>query len=155
MSKHYAYFGTLSYCGVILCISGAAPVRMLQVTSCARKTWLLDTPEHSPRSHSQRSGAIHRQVLQVIKGTSRNGDKPEHRQFETVPTISSSFSVQGSVFRHIDALLGEFRVGGVVHDSYTFQCGLVESFTSPGIVTPDRRDRRLLVSPPKDTSKAG
>ena len=41
MSKHYAYFGTLSYCGAILCISGAAPVRMLQVTSCARKTWLL------------------------------------------------------------------------------------------------------------------
>ena len=29
---------------------------------------------------------------------------------------SSSFSVQGSVFRRIDALLGEFRVGGGVHD---------------------------------------
>ena len=30
--------------------------------------------------------------------------------------------------------LGEFRVGGGVHDSYTFQCGLVGSFTSsPGI----------------------
>ena len=48
---------------------------------------------------------------------------------------SSSFSVQGSVFRRIDALLGEFRVGGGVHDSYTFQCGLVGSFTSPGIDT--------------------
>ena len=48
---------------------------------------------------------------------------------------SSSFSVQGSVFCHIDALLGEFRVGGGVHDSYTFQCGLVGSFTSPGIDT--------------------
>ena len=46
---------------------------------------------------------------------------------------SSSFSVQGSVFRRIDALLGEFRVGGGVHDSYTFQCGLVGSFISPGI----------------------
>ena len=30
---------------------------------------------------------------------------------------------------------GEFRVGGGVHDSYTFQCGLVGSFTSPGIDT--------------------
>ena len=48
---------------------------------------------------------------------------------------SSSFSVQGNVFRRIDALLGEFRVGGGVHDSYTFQCGLVGSFTSPGIDT--------------------
>ena len=28
-----------------------------------------------------------------------------------------------------------FRVGGGVHDSYTFQCGLVGSFTSPGIDT--------------------
>ena len=48
---------------------------------------------------------------------------------------SSSFPVQGSVFHRIDALLGEFRVGGGVHDSYTFQCGLVGSFTSPGIDT--------------------
>ena len=30
---------------------------------------------------------------------------------------------------------GEFRVGGGVHDSYTFQCGLVGYFTSPGIDT--------------------
>ena len=30
---------------------------------------------------------------------------------------------------------GEFTVGGGVHDSYTFQCGLVGSFTSPGIDT--------------------
>ena len=45
------------------------------------------------------------------------------------------FSVQGSVFRRIDALLGEFRVGGGVHDSYTFQCGLVGYFTFPGIDT--------------------
>ena len=30
---------------------------------------------------------------------------------------------------------GRFRVGGGVHDSYTFQCGLVGSFTSPGIDT--------------------
>ena len=30
---------------------------------------------------------------------------------------------------------GGFRVGGGVHDSYTFQCGLVGSFTSPGIYT--------------------
>ena len=31
--------------------------------------------------------------------------------------------------------VGEFRVGGGVHDSYTFQCGLVGYFTSPGIDT--------------------
>ena len=31
--------------------------------------------------------------------------------------------------------VGEFRVCGGVHDSYTFQCGLVGSFTSPGIDT--------------------
>ena len=31
--------------------------------------------------------------------------------------------------------IGGFRVGGGVHDSYTFQCGLVGSFTSPGIDT--------------------
>ena len=30
---------------------------------------------------------------------------------------------------------GGFRVGGGVHDSYTFQCGLVGYFTSPGIDT--------------------
>ena len=47
----------------------------------------------------------------------------------------SSLSVQGSVLRFIDALLGEFRVGGGVHDSYTFQCGLVGYLTSPGIDT--------------------
>ena len=30
---------------------------------------------------------------------------------------------------------GGFNVGGGVHDSYTFQCGLVGYFTSPGIDT--------------------
>ena len=30
---------------------------------------------------------------------------------------------------------GGFRVGGGVHNSYTFQCGLVGSFTSPDIDT--------------------
>ena len=34
----------------------------------------------------------------------------------------------------IDDVWG-FRVGGGVHDSYTFQCGLVGSFTSLGIDT--------------------
>ena len=28
---------------------------------------------------------------------------------------------------------GGFRVGGGVHDSYTFQCGLVGSITSPAL----------------------
>ena len=49
---------------------------------------------------------------------------------------SSSFSVQGSVFHRIesiDALLPSFRVGGGVHGSYTCQCRLVGSYTSPGI----------------------
>ena len=43
---------------------------------------------------------------------------------------------------------------GGVHDCYTFQCGLVGSFASPGIDTRYRRDRGLLVSPPKDTGQA-
>ena len=42
-------------------------------------------------------------------------------------------------------------MGGGVHDSYTFQCGLVGSF--PMAWTPDRGDRWLSVSPPKDTGK--
>ena len=46
---------------------------------------------------------------------------------------SSSYVVQGSVFRRIDALLGKFRVGGGVHDSYTVQWELVGYFTSPGL----------------------
>ena len=52
-------------------------------------------------------------------------------------------------------------MGGGVHDSYTFQCGLVGSFTSPDNSDIDtrydrtRRDQRLLVSHPKDTDKAG
>ena len=40
---------------------------------------------------------------------------------------------------------GGGRVGGGVHDSYTFQCGLVEYFTSLALAwAPDRRDRRLF-----------
>ena len=53
-------------------------------------------------------------------------------------------------------------MGGGVHDSYIFQCGLVGSFTSPGIDTRQyydqieiRRDQRLLLSHPKDAGKAG
>ena len=48
---------------------------------------------------------------------------------------------------------GGGRMGGGVHDSYTFQCGLVGFLTSPDIDT--IRDRRLVVSPPKDTGKEG
>ena len=33
-------------------------------------------------------------------------------------------------------------MGSGVHDSYTFHCGLVGYFTSPGIDPADRRDRR-------------
>ena len=46
---------------------------------------------------------------------------------------SSSDTVQASSAAL--AHTGEFRVGGGVHDSYTFQCGLGGSFTSPGIDT--------------------
>ena len=63
------------------------------------------------------------------------------------------FQCRAVFFSRIDALLGEFRVGGGVYDSYTLQCRLVGSFTSPDI-TPDRRDQRLLLSLlslPKDT----
>ena len=46
---------------------------------------------------------------------------------------SSSFISAGQLFQ--PHFWGGFRVGGGVHDSYTFQCGLVGSFTSPGIDT--------------------
>ena len=51
---------------------------------------------------------------------------------------SSSDTVQSACRAASSAALshtGGFRVGGGVHDSYTFQCGLVGSFTSPGIDT--------------------
>ena len=50
---------------------------------------------------------------------------------------SSSDTSTGQFFPPHNRTLevGEFRVGGGVHDSYTFQCGLVGSFTSPGIDT--------------------
>ena len=41
----------------------------------------------------------------------------EYNSSSSSSSSSSSFSVQGSVFSRIDALLGEFRVGGGVHDS--------------------------------------
>ena len=50
---------------------------------------------------------------------------------------SSSDTSAGQRFPPHNRTLGirEFRVGGGVHDSYTFQCVLVGSFTSPGIDT--------------------
>ena len=51
-------------------------------------------------------------------------------------STSSSFFSAGQRFPpHRRTAGGVFRVGGGVHDSYTFQCGLVGSFTSPGIDT--------------------
>ena len=38
-------------------------------------------------------------------------------------------------------------MGGGVHDSYTFQCGLVEYFTSPGIDTSSRVSRGVFWLP--------
>ena len=49
-------------------------------------------------------------------------------------------------------------MGGGVHDSYTFQCGLVGSFTSPGIAMHRHQiegTNGFLVSHPKDTGKEG
>ena len=50
---------------------------------------------------------------------------------------SSSDTSAGQRFPPHNRILevGEFRVGGGVHDSYTFQCGLVGYFSSPGIHT--------------------
>ena len=42
---------------------------------------------------------------------------------------------------------GGFRVGGGVHDSYTFQCEQVGSFTSPGIDTRQKGPTAFSVSP--------
>ena len=62
------------------------------------------------------------------------GDNGEHR---TNLRSSSSDTSAGQRFPPHNRTLGvgEFRVGGGVHDSYTFQCGLVGYFTSPGIDT--------------------
>ena len=48
---------------------------------------------------------------------------------------SSQYCAGQRLAPHNRTLIGGFRVGGGVHDSYTFQCGLVGSFTSPGIDT--------------------
>ena len=69
----------------------------------------------------------------------------------------SSFISAGQLFQPHRRTSRGFRVGGGVHDSYTFQCGLVGSFTSPGIDTGqiEGTGQRLLLSHPKDTGKAG
>ena len=72
---------------------------------------------------------------EAIRSRGTSAHSPIAMASSSSSSSSSSFSVQRSVFRRIDALLGEFRVGGGVHDSYTFQCGLVGSFISPGIDT--------------------
>ena len=48
---------------------------------------------------------------------------------------SSSFIGAGQLFQPHRSTSGGFRVGGGDHDSYTFQCGLVGYFSSPGIDT--------------------
>ena len=50
-----------------------------------------------------------------------------------ISSSSSSDTSAGQCFPPHNRTLGvgEFRVGGGVHDSYTFQCGLVGSFTFP------------------------
>ena len=61
------------------------------------------------------------------EGTVHTFHKPEHFFFFFFRYCAGQ--------RFIAALSHNFRVGGGVHDSYTFQCGLVGSFTSPGIDT--------------------
>ena len=50
-------------------------------------------------------------------------------------TSFSSFISAGQLFQPHRRTSGGLRVGGGVHDSYTFQCGLMGYFTSPGIDT--------------------
>ena len=60
------------------------------------------------------------------------GNLPMHND----GTSSSSDTSAGQRFQPHNCTLevgSFFRVGGGLHDSYTFQCGLVGSFTSPGI----------------------
>ena len=59
----------------------------------------------------------------------------EHGDFKVYMINSSSFISAGQLFQPHRRTSGGFRAGGGVHDSYTFQCGLVGSFTSPGIDT--------------------
>ena len=71
--------------------------------------------------------------LHMIPNPESNPDSDSDSSFDS----DSGFGIA-------PGLVGGARMGGGVHDS------------SPGIDTwPDRRDRRLLVSPPKDTGKAG
>ena len=55
--------------------------------------------------------------------------------FQLSHFVGSSFISAGQLFQPHRRTSGGFRVGGGVHDSYTFQCRLVGSFTSPGIDT--------------------
>ena len=56
-----------------------------------------------------------------------------YHAIHSVLLLSSSFTSAGQLFQPHRRTSGGFRVGGGVHDSYTFQCGLVGYFSSPGI----------------------
>ena len=62
-------------------------------------------------------------------------------QHEKRTDFFPSFSVQGSVFSHIDALLGEFRVGGGVHDSYTSSADWWDLLLPLALASIDTRSR--------------
>ena len=64
--------------------------------------------------------------------------------------------VQGSVFRRIIALWRSGSLEWVVESTtVTHSSADWWDLLLPLAQTPDRRDRRLLVSPPKDTGNAG
>ena len=62
------------------------------------------------------------------------------------------FSVQGSVFSRIDALLGGLE-WEMESTTVTHSCADWWDLLLPLAYTPDRRDQQLLVSHPTDTGK--
>ena len=81
--KHDAYLNVSTTTTVNTVTVNTNRIYALMIVYCrfSDKQYKLALPNARPRFHSsdQLSGAIHRQPLQVIKGTSRNVDKPEHR----------------------------------------------------------------------------
>ena len=71
--------------------------------------------------------------MQITFLTFDNADNPD-RQDNTRKSYNDLFPVWSIDLMTCHVMWG-FRVGGGVHDSYTFQCGLVGYCTSPGIDT--------------------
>ena len=80
----------------------------------------IDTVKHNVEECHQTSSEDRARGDKLLTSSSSSSDTSAGQRF---PPHNRTLGV------------GEFRVGGGVHDSYTFQCGLVGSFTSPGIDT--------------------